>query len=432
MSRDCTHTHSRESSQFASRTSREFTQLVNECDDSLEGSATTRLVNTVANAHYDTIRYPGHIALFTCQDHRRRVFLQHAYAKTEGSWYKWLVMYFVASGTVATITMLAFVTQKPPMCTVLNTLSKLGNHSSELDAGAKYGDLEWPCRLENNKVLITLLSTFPVVLAPVANFILTLVLSLSRCCTDRLVESYYRWMLWATFQLRPYLVPVLFNYTEKPEKARIGSPWLIWRRQMFLPYQLIWWFSTMLALFMVSAVVNHDITVGGLLILFVCRVFFPTMAFILGAPATRQEIIMTGLKGVWLRLFETRSTTFSCTSDDINEILYFAERCHHGIHVSNTTCKAWPIQWHDELLLTGNNVIREIYLDDYNVLITKDGHTVEMGANFRPRTSSWDETIGSIEINNFLTRCADRIANLYNCPDNPDLSIPSESRHDAF
>merc|ERR1719316_2645319 len=134
---------------------------------------------------------------------------------------------------------------------------------------------------------------------------------------------------------------------------------------------------------------------GGILILFVGRLYMPMMSLILGANDRLSQVIISALQNtyfpfdddntphsmramslsstgivktdVWYRLFQTRGKCFACSTHEFDLLLRYLEDSHNGTKQGG---KRWPIWWHDDVSVTGNNVLTEVFLQDMGVTIT--------------------------------------------------------------
>merc|ERR1719265_614885 len=164
----------------------------------------------------------------------------------------------------------------------------------------------------------------------------------------------------------------------------------------YTPYMIIYWWVSTMALLLFGAVVMHEAEWGGILILFVGRLYLPLMSLILGANDRLSQAIISALQNtyfpcaddestphalramslsstgivkteVWYRLFQSKGKCFACSTHEFDLLLRYLEDSHNGTKQGG---KRWPIWWHDDVSVTGNNVLTEIFLEDIEVVIT--------------------------------------------------------------
>merc|ERR1719265_2056381 len=118
---------------------------------------------------------------------------------------------------------------------------------------------------------------------------------------------YTRMLLWVFNQFNSYIQPVLCNYVNKPENSNLSSIVFVWKYMSYTPYMIIYWWVTTMTVFICGAVAMREVEWGGILILFVGRLYLPIMSVILGANDRLCQVITSALQ----------NTYFPC-SDDLN------------------------------------------------------------------------------------------------------------------
>jgi len=190
----------------------------------------------------------------------------------------------------------------------------------------------------------------------------------------------------------------LFNYVNKPENSNFSSISFVWKWMSYTPYMIMYWWTSTMLLFVGGAIAMHEVEWGGILILFVGRLYLPMMALVLGANDRLCQVITSALQNtyfpcsddlntpsllramslnssglgivktdVWYRLFQTRGKCFACSAHEFDLLLRYIEDSHNGTKQGG---KRWPIWWHDDVAVTGNNVLTEVFLEDMEVVIT--------------------------------------------------------------
>jgi len=383
------------------------------------------LVNIVANAHYDVTRYPGHVVCITSDSSGdRHGFLeQEIHARTHSK-LRWAFMYLLAVAVTCILPLVAVFGKTPTECAVIQTVSKLAGPELQASKALKEEQF-WLCNVHKGHMqpVLVAIATSAGYVGPLMCLICAILLHISILTgTHRnwIFSWYTRTMCWVFAQFSKFMAPVLFNYVNKPENSNMTSIVFVWKWMSYTPYMIIYWWLTTMALFVTGAIAMHELEWGGILILFVGRLYLPLMSLILGANDRLSQVIISALQNtyfpcaddestphalramslsstgivktdVWYRLFQSKGKCFACSTHEFDLLLRYLEDSHNGTKQGG---KRWPIWWHDDVAVTGNNVLTEVFLEDIEVVITNSdrasysigrkrrltqGHSVEDG-----------------------------------------------------
>lgn len=360
------------------------------------------LVNIVANAHYDVTRYPGHVVCITSHSSgERHGFLEGQIHSKVHSKVKWSLKYLLAMGVTCLMPLIAVFGKAPTECAVIKIVSKIALPSQEaLKALIEEENLLCNIHRDNIEPLF-------VVAAGCVGYLICFVFTISLHVSiltgahkNWVFNSFTRCLLWTFNQFSAFMRPVVFNYVNKPENSNLSSISCVWKWLSYTPYMIIYlWTSTML-LFVCGAIAMHEVEWGGILILCVGSIYLPVMSLILGANDRLCQVITSALENtyfpcgddentptplramslnsssvttdVWYRLFQNRGRRFACSTHEFDLLLRYLEDSHNGTKQGG---KRWPIWWHDDVAVTGNNVLTEVFLQDMGVTITNVDRT---------------------------------------------------------
>jgi len=406
------------------------------------------LVNLISNAFYDVTRYPGHVVWITETKADRRVFLEQMIDQRERTNLSWILRCILGLLMVSAIPLVTIMVKKPYQCRFehLQRLDLPGmlNATEEVLAGLEecdvYSDDRWGSREG-----ILPLALVPLLVGPCWYFGLTVTMWVSLLCTRRIYNTYVRVVLSAFSVLKGKVEPVLFNGLKKPISHSLSSITDVAHRIWYFPYLLLLMFLTIIVLFIWMAMTYGEYSWGVLLSVFVYQTYFPAMAWIYGTDHSLMTILMSELRrkelqesdvvelgsysnnlymkltnsrdnslmpqtDVWSRLFNNTGPTFALNRCEISYLVRYFEANQKGLDWRKEKHVAWPIWWHDDLCLTGNGKIRDIYVEDLNILLSVDAGSAYSSSGY---TFLGDPSHDDAETEKFLDKIFDRISKLY-------------------
>eukprot|EP00928_Gymnodinium_smaydae_P012170 TRINITY_DN14425_c0_g1_i2.p1 TRINITY_DN14425_c0_g1~~TRINITY_DN14425_c0_g1_i2.p1 ORF type:complete len:444 (+),score=34.00 TRINITY_DN14425_c0_g1_i2:59-1390(+) len=384
------------------------------------------LVRLVANAHYDVTRYPGQVARMANGQHTeklkaRRQYLGREMYEHSHSAVNWTIRLVVAIAFTAAIPIVAFLSKVPSKCVFQDMLAI---HEREYHMRREEQQLYFICEVkERFPFVILAVGTSACWLGPAVWVFVSIVYGFSLSCTRR-AYSWHVWLVLNLFRYRPRQVKAIqMNFVEKPIAHEIkGNPLRltlhVLSRLFYLPYLVGVWFATLVVMFLIVSFYIGEFTWGAVMLLTLLNAYFPAMDLILGADTRLVNLITSDLRrcklplpedlmktegmaniveelavsDVWWRLFNEQKAMFCCTLHEFELILRYFKESHEGYHSAvRTTRKRWPIWWHDELLLSGNNYIKEVFISDEGTTLyhSSSPHPRSIPANAAKAFSKW-------------------------------------------
>lgn len=361
------------------------------------------LVNIVANAHYDVTRFPGHVACITSDSSGdRHGFLEREIHARTHSKVRWVFGYLLAVAVTCLMPLIAVFGKTPTECAVIRTVSKIARPGTDAFHSLSEDEI-WLCNIHKGHMqpVFIAVATSAGYVGPLICFVFAISLHISILAGAHrhwAFGFYTRTLLWLFNLFSPFIRKVLFNYVHKPENSSLSSIVFAWKWMSYTPYMIMYWWLTTMILFVIGAILMRELEWGGILILFVGRLYLPVMSYILGASDRLRHVITSALQNtyfpfdddentpscsrpmslsssglgivktdVWYRLFQTRGKCFACSAHEFDLLLRYIEDSHNGTKQGG---KRWPIWWHDDVTVTGNNVLTEVFLEDMEVVIT--------------------------------------------------------------
>jgi len=405
------------------------------------------LVNLIANANYDVTRYPGHVAWITESNVSRRGFLEKLIDQKQWGRLHWISRYVLGLAILSAVPTFTLLVKQPSRCKYLDNLRILDIPEIS-DATHKVLTDMWECSNINSQTSmrgILEISLIPASLAPCLYLFMTVTLWLSLFCTDRLYRLYVKFVVSVLNTFQAKIEPVLFNGLKKPTEHSVSSIISVGRRIWYLPYYIGIMFAILLVFFAGVALFYHEISWGFVMVVFVYQTYCPVMKWTYGAEDTLVKVLLSELRkrdveerdvvylgseastsymqriqgrsscfrpqtDVWLRLFYNKGKTFALSCLELSMILRYFEDNQRGLDWRKEKFVAWPIWWHDDLHLTGNGMIQDVWIEDLNILLSTNTTLMDTILGYQLLNESPG---GDVEAEKFVEMMYNRAHKLY-------------------
>jgi hypothetical protein len=271
------------------------------------------LVNIVANAHYDVTRFPGHVVCITSDSSGdRHGFLEREIHVRTHTPLRWALSYLLAVAVTCLMPLLAVFGKTPTECAVIRAVSKIARPGQEA-FNTLSEDEVWLCNAHKGKMgpVFIAVATSGGYVGPLICFIFAILLHISILAGAQrhwVLGLYTRALLWSFNQFSPFMGKILFNYVNKPEHSNLSSIFFAWKWMSYTPNMIMYWWTTTMLLFVIGAIAMHEVEWGGILILFVGRLYLPVIEQILGAKDRLRHVITSALQNTYFPIVDDENT----------------------------------------------------------------------------------------------------------------------------